>query len=52
MFVNGICINSVNSPELIAIVDKISEMFPNATIFNENKEVLHYPLLSDTSKQI
>ncbi len=47
MLVNGICINTVANPELIERIDEIAEMFPNAVIFNENKEVLRYPLVNE-----
>ena len=47
MLVNGICINTIATPELIERIDEIAEMFPNAVIFNENKEVLHYPLVNE-----
>lgn len=47
MLINGICINSVESPDLLEKINEIAEMFPNAVIFNENKEVLHYPLVNE-----
>ena len=50
LFINGICINTIASPELIERVDEISKMFPNAVIFNENKEILHYPLINKIHK--
>ena len=42
--INGICINSKANSELLDNLDEISELFPHATIFNENREVLRYPL--------
>ena len=43
--INGICINSQEEPEFIEHLDEISEMFPNATIFNEKREVIRYSLV-------
>ena len=47
MLVNGICINSKASEDILEHLDEIVEMFPNATIFNENKEVMRYQLSLD-----
>lgn len=40
-FINGLCINSL-SP-LNEYLEEIKILFPNATIFNEDKEVIHDP---------
>lgn len=37
--VNGICVHSQNK-EIMSSIHKISEMFPNATIFDESQKVL------------
>ena len=39
--INGISIFSQNK-ELMQNIDKITQLFPNATIFNENREVLYF----------
>lgn len=44
MLINGICINSKLMPQFESHIEEICAMFPNATIFNENKEVVSYPL--------
>jgi len=44
MLINGICINSKFMPQFESSIEEISTLFPNATIFNENKEVITYPL--------
>ena len=44
MLINGICINSKLMPQFESSIEEISTLFPNATIFNENKEVIAYPL--------
>lgn len=48
--INGICINSKS--EIINHLDEISEMFPNAIIFNENKDVLKYPLSKEENAEV
>lgn len=48
--INGICINSKS--EIINHLDEISELFPNAIIFNENREVLKYPLSKEGNTEV
>lgn len=45
--INGICLNSKKHQDLIERSLEISELFPNATIFDEDKNVLRYPKAMD-----
>ena len=47
--INGICINSKS--EIINHLDEISEMFPNAIIFNERRVVIKYPALKEENAE-
>lgn len=47
--INGICINSKNE-ELMSKIDEISEMFPYATIFDENQTVLASAKIKSTGE--
>lgn len=40
--VNGLCISS-NNIDIMQNLEELAQLFPNATIFNENREVLHEP---------
>ena len=42
--INGICINERNSKEYI---EKISDIFPNATIFDNTRKVLREPIIKE-----
>ena len=46
--INGICVknNNYSSEEL----DEISNLFPSAVVFDSNKKVLRYPLISNQNK--
>lgn len=48
--INGICISSKNQ-ELISHIEEISQMYPNATIFDENQNVLSLPLIKTSSNE-
>jgi len=48
-FVNGICVHSSNL-EIMQSLDEISEMFPNATIFDEKQNVLRMAKSKSTDK--
>ncbi len=47
MLINGICVKNNNYTE--EELDEISNMYPNATVFDSNKKVLRYPLMSESN---
>ena len=49
--INGICIHSQYHKELIENIEDLRVMYPNATIFDENQNVLALPLNQERAKQ-
>lgn len=49
-FINGMCINSLS--ELNNHIEEIKLLFPNATIFNENRDVIYAPKIDKENHEL